>query len=110
MSNEAKTLIEGANGTEIEVTAEMLESMCERFNVENVESNYAGFIGTLAEWAKGEDTLDAFLTDSPEKREIFAPIRKSYFESLGREEPAYSAVSWDDRPKPEAEKGEGDEA
>lgn len=99
-------MIEGANGVQIEVSAEMLGAMCERYNVENVESNHDGLIGTLAGWAKGEGELDAYLCDSPEKRELFAPIRKSYFESKGQEEPAYSNVSWEDRPQPESEKGE----
>lgn len=103
-------MIEGANGVQIEVSAEMLEAMCERFNVENVESNHDGLIGTLAGWAKGQGELDAYLTDSPEKRELFAEVRKSYFASLGHEEPAYSNVSWEDRPKVEAEKGEESEA
>lgn len=103
-------MIEGANGVQIEVSPAMLEAMCERFNVENVESNHDGLVGTLAGWAKGEGELDAYLCDSPEKRELFAEVRSSYFASKGQEAPAFSNVSWEDRPKAESEKGEGVEA
>lgn len=94
----------------VEITTEMVAAFCERFNVENVESNQAGVVGSIVGWTEGKGELDAYLCDSPEMRELFAGVRKAYFAALEQEEPAYSNVSWEDRPKPDAdEKGEGAE-
>lgn len=94
MSNIIATTPEG-----VEITKEMATAFAERYGFADVESNYAGTIGTLSKWCRGVGELDAFLCDSPEKRELFAGVRKAYFAALGREEPAYSAVSWEDRPE-----------
>lgn len=93
MSDESKVLavIDGVN-----VTEEMVSLYADRFAEENVESNQAGLVGSIGSWIKGTGTPDAYLTDSPETRDVFAPVRKAYFATKGQnsDEVEFSKVTF----------------
>ncbi len=93
MSDESKVLavIDGVN-----VTEEMVSLYADRFAEENVESNQAGLVGSIGAWITGTGTPDSYLTDSPETRDVFAPVRKAYFATKGQnsDEVAFSNVSF----------------
>lgn len=68
----------------VEITSEMVRLYAKRFAEENVESNQAGFVGAIGGWIEGRGPLDSYLTDSPETRDVFAPVRKAYFAKHGK--------------------------
>lgn len=77
------------------------EAMVERYAVlhrlELNASTREGILQTLSAWARGEGNPDSRLTDSPETREVFAPLRHAYFVANGMAvDPAYSNVSFFD--------------
>lgn len=82
----------------VDVTSEMVRLFAKRHAEENVESNQAGFIGSIGAWIKGTGTPDAYLTDSPETRDVFAPVRKAYFATKGQnsDDVAFSNVTFNE--------------
>lgn len=48
------------------------------------KSNEEGIRQNLEAWARGEGSPDARLTDSPETREVFAPLRESFWQAHGK--------------------------
>lgn len=83
------------------LSREMIEKYAEKrgLDVSDTDfgrSNADGIRLALEAWCRGEGTLDARLTDSPETRDLFAPVRNAYFTALGQPEPEYSNVSFHD--------------
>lgn len=62
------------------------------------KSNEEGIRQNLEAWERGEGNPDARLTDSPETRDVFAPLREAYFAVHGQKssEVPYSNVSFFD--------------
>lgn len=60
------------------------------------KSNIEGIRANLESWERGEGNPDARLTDSPETRAVFAPLREAYFAAHGvkTEDMAFSNVSF----------------
>lgn len=50
---------------------------------EIAKSNVEGIRQNLEAWERGEGNPDARLTDSPETREVFKPLRDAYFAAHG---------------------------
>lgn len=94
MSDTSKVL-ETVNG--VAITEEMVRLFSKRFAEENVPSNQPGFIATIAGWING-GSMDSYLTDSVETREIFHEVRMANFKANGidPEKTAYSNVTFNE--------------
>lgn len=107
MENENKVLntVEGVEGVGmVEVTEKMVKVYAKRHNTEYSEGNLPGLIASVSGYinggAGGEDigqmSGDAYLFESPETRELFAPVRRAFeIRTTGAEKPEsqYSRVS-----------------
>lgn len=78
------------------VTQAMIERYATLRRLELNESNIEGIRQNLEAWERGVGQMDARLTDSPETREVFAPLREAYFAVHGSksEDIAYSNISF----------------
>lgn len=107
MENENKVLntVEGVEGVGmVEITEKMVKVYAKRHNTEYSEGNLPGLIASVTGYVNGgqggEDlgqlSGDAYLFESPETRELFAPVRRAYeLRTTGKEkdESQYSRVS-----------------
>ncbi len=107
MQNENKVLntVEGVEGVGmVEITEAMVKVFAKRHGTEYSEGNLPGLIASVSGYvtggAGGEEvgqmSGDAFLFESPETRELFAPVRRAYeLRTSGAEKPEsqYSKVS-----------------
>lgn len=107
MQNENKVLntVEGVEGVgTVEITEAMVKVFAKRHETEYSEGNLPGLIASVSGYvtggAGGEEvgqmSGDAFLFESPETRELFAPVRRAYeLRTSGAEKPEsqYSKVS-----------------
>lgn len=107
MQNENKVLntVEGVEGVgTVEITEAMVKVFAKRHETEYSEGNLPGLIASVSCYvtggAGGEEvgqmSGDAFLFESPETRELFAPVRRAYeLRTSGAEKPEsqYSKVS-----------------
>lgn len=77
-------------------TEEMIQAYAEHFKIDLTDgSQRPGVEGSLIDVANGKSAGNkmAPLLDSPETREVFAPLREAFFYALGYTEmPAYSNV------------------
>lgn len=80
------------------VTQAMIERYATLRRLELNESNVEGIRQNLEAWEQGKGNPDARLTDSPETREVFKPLRDAYFAVHGvdPETTAFSNVSFFD--------------
>ena len=80
------------------ISQEMIAKYAEKHALELNDSTSEGIRKNLESWERGEGTMDSRLTDSPETREIFAPLREAYFAAHGQvsSEVAFSNVSFND--------------
>jgi len=80
-------------------TEEMIQEFGKFFKIDaNDESQRPGIIGSLNGISTGHSSGNgmAYLLDSPETREIFAPLREAFFKALGYTEmPPFSNVHID---------------
>jgi hypothetical protein len=97
MENKVLGTVEGVEGVgPVEITEAMVKVFAKRHGTEYSENNLVGLIGSVAGYvhggAGGEDignlSGDAFLFESPETREMFAPVRRAFeIRTMGHEKP-----------------------
>lgn len=107
MENESKVLntVEGVEGVgTVDITEKMVKIYAKRHNTEYTEDNLPGLIGSVGGYISGgaggqevgQMSGDAYLFESPETRDIFAPVRRAFeIRTTGKEkdESQYSKVS-----------------
>lgn len=107
MESENKVLntVEGVEGVGmVEITEAMVKVFAKRHNTEYSEGNLPGLISSVSGYVNGgaggeeigQMSGDAFLFESPETRELFAPVRRAFeLRTAGHEKPEsqYSKVS-----------------
>lgn len=84
MNNTTDKVVANANG--VDITENMVKVFAKRHGEQDEPSQWPGHIATLVAWVTGgagsEDLGqlegDAFLFESPETRDLFAPIRDAY--------------------------------
>lgn len=98
-------VVEGVEGVgNVSITEKMVKVFAKRRNDNFTEDNTPGFVASIAGYvtggAGGEEigqlSGDAYLFESPETRELFAPVRRAYeLRTTGAEKPEsqYSRVS-----------------
>lgn len=105
--NESKvlTVVEGVEGVgSVNITEAMVKVFARRHNVDYTEENLSGLVGSVAAYVDGgaggvqlgQTSGDSFLFESPETRDLFAPVRRALeLRTSGREKPEneYSKVS-----------------
>ena len=79
---------------EVEITQAMVDQYAHRYRISPIDNRDA-IVGSISMWCQGQGEMDAYLTDSPEMRDLFAPVRAAFFKSLGAtEQPAFSNVAY----------------
>lgn len=90
------------------ITPKMIDAYLLCHRLESNESTREGAVQAIEAYIRGEGVMDARLTDSPETRDLFNPVRNAYF-AVHKVDPAttaYSNVSFFD-PAPQVRTTDG---